>query len=174
MKWVPKTVFYDLPKKSTADSIAETVRAILSQPDVVVSQISITSDPPEIKTTLHVKNTEPPDGELPEPQPDDIWGVLQVVELEEVSVDGSAREMLMSVFLKAAKRGLAVTGIVVNDRSVIKKWLGVEEDISSVLVEIVEIEDTPEDRIVVLAGPSRSRGPLGSKYGFMLCLERSE
>ena len=169
---------FDLPKQSTPDSLAEMVRAILSQ-KAVVRKMVLTADPPSINVDMLVPNREPPFGDVETDDPTDVWQLLQTVELEEVlegeesGLDEKALAQLTTLMVRASAKKMAGVGLVTGSIVEFMGWLGAEvrEDRIPTMfwnMPLIQLSGLPEDKLVLLCARSARLGPLKAESGYMI------
>lgn len=169
---------FDLPEKSTADSLAEMVRAILSQ-KAIVRKMVITAEPPLIQVDMLVPSREPPFGEVEADDPADIWQAIQAVDLEEVGelegrqLDKEAIAQLTAMMVKASAKKMAGVGVVVGSVAVFMRWLGVQMKSDQVPtmfwnMPLIQLPLLPDDKCVLLCAKSVRLGPLRAQIGYVV------
>jgi len=174
---VPVQRKFDLPKKSTADSLAEMVRAILGQ-DAVVRKMVLTAEPPVIEVDMLVPNREPPFGEVETDDPTDIWQAIQAVDLEEVEKGEGARlnvgaiAQLTVMMVRASEKKMAGVGVVTGSVVNFMRWLGVdvrEDHVPTMFwnMPLIQLPALPDDKCVLLCAKSARLGPLKATVGYV-------
>ncbi len=174
---LPVTRKFDLPTKATADSIAEMVRALLSQ-KAVVRKMVFTAEPPGVVVDMLVPDREPPYGEVETDDPTDIWGTFQGVDLEEVREGGAkfnkeALALLTEMLVRASKKKLAGVALVAGSVVEFMRWVGVEvrEDRVPTMfwnMPLIQFSGFPEDKLVLLCAKSSRLSALKAEAGFMV------
>lgn len=176
-KLLPTTRKFDLPKKPTADSIAELVRALLSQ-KAVIRKMVLLAEPPGVTVDMLVPNREPPYGDVETDDPSDIWGVFQGVDLIEVhegdtKFNKGALALLTEMLVRASRKKLA--GVALATGSVVEfmRWIGAEvrEDRVPTMfwnMPLIQFSGFPDDKLILLCAKSSRQSVLKAEVGFMV------
>ena len=178
---VPVKRKFDLPRLATPDSIAELVRAILSQ-KAVVRKMVLTAEPPSIDVDMLVPNREPPFGEVEVGGPTDVWQLIQAVELEEVQQTEEAGlrnepvMLLATLLVRAANKKLAGVALATGSTAAVMRWMGipgVEDELLAMLwnMPLIQTSSIAEDKLVLLCAKSSRVSPLRATVGYLIQME---
>lgn len=175
----------EIPPGATADDVAGIVRAILSLP-VTVKRIEINDgmddrSQAEIVWEGYFPKAEPPDGELPEPPPADLFEVLSRVPIEEIGkvrapkLDMRSLRVVSGLLMMAANRRRAGVAWLTGNGQRFMEWLGVETPEAPTRflgARIIEHASVPADRLVLLLAKSMTSDPLDADVGLSVVLDR--
>ena len=178
---------YELPADATPDVIAEYVRSILSLPRarierIVVEAPKMEGDVPSVSADIHFEKMEPPDGDIPEPDPTDLWQTLSRIEMVQVSprksnIKTSSMKTVTSMLMKASSEGRAPVGWATGDAVFFLRWLGIRRDkVPSLFLTLplIESQAVGEDRLVLLCAKSSRMGPVKAQWGYATPLDVEE
>lgn len=172
-----------IPDGATADDVAAVVRAILSLP-VTVKKITISDEGSdgrgEIVWEALYPKVEPPDGEIPDPPPRDLYEVLGRIPIEEVKrvnspkMDMKSMRIVSGLLMVAARRRRAGIGWMTGDAQRFMEWLGAKTPKPPTRflgIQIIEQSTIPKDRLVLLMGKSSASDPLDADSGVSIHME---
>lgn len=178
---------FDIPLGSTQDDIADMLRAILSTKAAVkkvVFEVTPGRDRQGVMTVdMMVPRMGPPDGEILEPDPENLWQLISKVPFENVElrkVKMRVPAVMRSVaLLGEASRGdheakIPVAWMINENPDMFLKWLGVRlENSPSIFMglPLLKVPFVEEDRLVLLCARSRKMDPLHSERGLVLIME---
>jgi len=171
---------YSLEGAQTADTIAELVRAILSQKYVVVRELHLLSDPGRVVAQLSIPRSGPPDGVIPETDPESVWELLTQVDIVEyesanVKLNPAAVSSLTHIMLEAGHRRLAGVAWATGSIQNLMKWVGVHprEGVPATFwnMPLIQTQLIPEDCVVMLCAKSVRQRVLKAELGIMAQFE---
>jgi len=180
---------WDIPLEAGPDEIADMVRGIMSS-GVSVQGIEIKVTPGEgrqgeMVADMFVPKMGPPDGDVPEPDPENMWQVLQRVPLEErrlkkpriniKSLAKIASLMLMASTDLEKEARVPVAWLVNPDLSTFLRWLGVRpksDPVNFFALPLIRVPHVEHDRLVLMCARSRSMDPLKSEQGYVIVMEK--
>lgn len=179
---------FDIPAGSTQDDIADMIRAILST-RAVVRKVVLEVTPGQerqgkILVDMLVPKIGPPDGELLEPDPENLWQLMARIPIDTVSlkkvkmrVPAVMRSvaLVMQAALDTSSEARIPVGWMINeDPTTFLKWLGVRVDaVPSVFMNLplLRVPFVEADRLVLLCARSRKMDPIRSERGLVLMME---
>lgn len=179
---------FDIPVDATQDDIADMLRAILSTRAVikrVVFEVTPGADKQgRMSVDMMVPKVGPPDGELLEPDPENLWQLMARIPLEDVNlkkVKMRVPAVMRSVALvmqaatdPGSKARVPVGWMINEDSSLFLRWLGVHTDVApSVFMNLplLRVPFVEKDRLVLLCAKSRKMDPIRSERGLVLTME---
>lgn len=181
---------YDLPSDATPDVIAEYVRSILSLPRARVERVTVEApkmegDTPSVIADIHFEKVEPPAGDIPEPDPTDLWQALSRIDMVQVStrkskIKTSSMKTITSMLMRASSEGRAPVGWATGDALFFLRWLGVRtqnrDKVPSLFLTLplIESQAVGEDRLVLLCAKSSRMGPIRAQWGYATPLDVEE
>jgi len=178
-----RTERQQIPDDATADDVAAIVRAILSLP-VTVKRIEIVDagadGHPEIVWEALYPKVEPPDGEIPDPPPTDLYEVLERIPIESMEkvaspkMDMKSMRIVAGLLMMAGRRRKAGVGWLVGDAARFMQWLGAKTPKPPTRflgIQIIERQVIPKDRLVLLLGRSSLSDPLDSEAAISIAME---
>lgn len=178
---------FELPIDATPDVIAEYVRAVLSLPRtrverVVVEAARADGDPPSVLADLHIEKMEPPDGNVPEADPTDIWQMLSRVDMVPVTlgksrIRSSSMKWITTLLMRASYEGRAPVGWATGNVEYFLNWLGTKKKrvpSTFLTLPLIESQAVGEDRLVLLCAKSSRMGPIKAEWGYAAPLDVEE
>lgn len=179
---------YPVPADATPDTIAEMVRAILSS-RVIIVKIVIKAgvgedDPGEMVVDMLVPNEEPPHGEPPEPDPENMWQLLASIELEDAAdlLEPKLRldslSVIAQLLMRASANKRASMAWLVGDVMHFLRWMGIRSSIKPsqfLNMPLVEVQDNvPSDRLALLCGKSSKLSLMRADCGYAIYMDVEE
>ena len=180
---------FDIPLEAGPDEVADMVRGIMCA-GVSVQSIEIKTTPGEGRqgqmiVDMFVPKVGPPDGEVPEPAPENMWQALQRVPLEELRLrkprinikalaKATSMMLLASTNLDKEAR-IPVAWLVNPDLRLFLNWLGIKPKSAPVNfmgLPLIRVPHVAEERLVLMCARSRMMDPLKSEQGYVLIMEK--
>lgn len=179
---------FDVPSGATQDDIADMLRAILSTRAVVKKVVFEITPGQErqgiMSVEMMVPKIGPPDGELLEPDPENLWQLMSRIPLEDVNPKRvkmrvpavmRAVALVMTAAMNFNSPARTPVGWMINeDPSMFLKWLGVQANtMPSIFMNLplLRVPFVEKDRLVLLCARSRKMDPLKSERGLVLMME---
>lgn len=180
---------FDIRPGATQDDIADMLRAILSTRAVVKKVIFEATPGQERQGTMTVEmlvpKVGPPDGELLEPDPENLWQLMSRIPMEDVNpkrvkmrVPAIMRSvaLIMQASLNHKEKARIPVGWMINeDPSMFLKWLGVQSVNAAPSIfmnlPLLRVPFIEKDRLVLLCARSRKMDPIKSERGLVLTME---
>lgn len=179
---------FDIPKGATQDDIADMLRAILST-RAAIKKVVLEVTPGQEQqgkmfVDMMVPKVGPPDGELLEPDPENLWQLMSRISMTDVNlkkVKMRVPAVMRSVALvmqaaqdTSSEARVPVGWMINEDPSLFLKWLGVRVNtMPSVYMNLplLRVPFIEKDRLVLLCAKSRKMDPIRSERGLVLTME---
>lgn len=187
MAYEKTTRSFNIPVGSNIDDIADMLRAILSTKAVVNKVVfEVTKDKDRqgvMIVDMMVPKMGPPDGEILEPDPENLWQMLHRIPLSSVDlkrvklrVPAVMRTvaLVMQAALSTSEAKVPVGWMVNDDPSIFMKWIGASTSaVPSIFMNLplLRVPFVEKDRLVLLCARSRRMDPLRSERGLVLTME---
>lgn len=172
---------FSLPKDSSVDSLTEMFRAAITQKGSI-QNVLFTIDPPELSIDLFIPTDLIPQ-ELPENNPEDVWQVLVLKDMEEVSsgspkLNTDAVSVLTTLMLKAASRKVSGVAWAVGSTKKFLRWLGVkgkQENVSAFWdLPLIETPELQPQALVLMCAKTKRASVLEAEVNFLAYMEEKD
>lgn len=157
---------FNLPADADADTVAETIRAIIAG-SVATESLKLETDPnPKIDAVVYMPDV-PEEGTTLST----LWDAFVNIELQEIEEKEFSRERLSKVasaIFTLNSNGKRAMAILTKSVQEFFDWLGIDTCQRLFDIPVYETHKFGEETAVVLGSPSRSNGPIDSDTGIIL------
>jgi len=184
-----RTMRQVIPEGSDANSIAAMVKGILRLP-FQIAEINISARKGHVEWKAFVPKSDPPEGIVLDPLPSGVTELLARIELQElsgtkVSLNLRSLAIVSKMMLAASKKRpdqgavSGMTGIawLVGSLKSFCAWLGIKPSSPPAKffgMPLIEHDDLPADRLVLLCGREAGLDHLEAEAGFIVAMIRKE
>jgi hypothetical protein len=180
------TKTHQIPPDATPDTIAEMIRALFSTTAIITKIIIKAAESDDANGLLTVdfmvKNQDPHLGDTPKLDPTNIWQALLAIPLEYIKGKNTIRvEAISSItdlLMEVNSKGGSGIGWLVGSLNYFLNWIGAPTSIrknvkiSTFLnLPIIEMEEFPEDALVLLGARSFRTDLLKAEWGVKTDME---
>jgi hypothetical protein len=166
---------YTLRDGEGVDDICNRLIQLSSSP-YPIETITVTKTAMKV-STWEPASEEPPYGGFTFDSPTSISHLLQSIELQEISptetgINAKAMAAVAKMMLDARAAGMAGVGWVVSDLTEFAKWIGIKGiPIRFLDLPLLQSEELPHHRLVLLCGKSSKNDPMTASRGVITSME---